>query len=350
MKILFFSDLHVHNIHRFSYITPNGRTVRENEHLDCARVVSDLIKKENIDRVVFGGDAIATVGDSLSTQCLDTLCEFFKIIQKTCIERNIEFDILVGNHDLSSNTNTLSTHKLKAFSEWSNINVYDTPTISDNHVYMPYCSNDETAESFLNNIPDKQNKIVFSHLELNNVNLGADIYSKKGVNIELLQQFKMTLQGHYHSLQTIAKNIIVSGSTQCLSFKDRGSARNNIIIYDTETNKYKRESFNCPQWLTFTDDNIDELLSIDDNNYVLLKLASDLLLTPEIKNKLETVKGKEVMIEINRISTNRHIQDNLTNADTLQILKTIIERTDYSDDDKQAIFEEGKRLIEKVQK
>ena len=43
-----------------------------------------------------------------------------------------------------------------------------------------------------------------------------------------------------------------------LSFKDKGIAKNNIIIYDTETGKITRRSFECPDWLTFNDDNIEE--------------------------------------------------------------------------------------------
>ena len=86
--ILFFSDLHMHHTHRFSHITPEGRTVRELEHLMCAKRVVDLVDKYNIDRVVFGGDFVGPVGDNISTQCLDAMCEFIETIQNKCIEKN----------------------------------------------------------------------------------------------------------------------------------------------------------------------------------------------------------------------------------------------------------------------
>lgn len=348
MKILFFSDLHVHNTHRFSYITSNGKTVRENEHLSCAYRINELIDKYNIDRIVFGGDAIATVGDSFSAQCLDTLCEFIEIIQTKCIEKNIEFDILVGNHDLSSSTSGYGIHKLRPFKGWRNINVYDKPCIISNFVYMPYCTCDLDAENFLNNIQDKANKIVFSHLELKRIYLGGEIYTQKGIDIDILKPFKMTLQGHYHSGNIVAKNILISGSTQRLSFKDKGKARDNIIIYDTVTNKAFRESFLCPDWLSFNDETINDILSVNNDNYVFIKITSDILLTPEIKNKLEQFKGKEVMIDITRLSVNTKIQENVTEQDNLEILQNIINKTDYSEEQKRDIFEEGIRLIDKV--
>lgn len=350
MKILFFSDLHIHNTHRFSHITENGRTIRENEHLSCAYRINELVDKYNVDKIVFGGDAIATVGDTLSTQCLDTLSEFIEIIQKKCIDKNIDFDILVGNHDLSSSTDSYGIHKLRPFKLWRNVNVYDRPKLVGNFIYMPYNSNDETAQSFLEGIENKKDKIIFSHLEIKNIDLGGNIYTKKGVDIEILKQFKMTLQGHYHSGYNLAKNIIVSGSTQRLSFKDKGTARNNIILYDTDTNSYKRESFLCPDWLSFNDDTIEDILNIDNDNYVFLKITSDFLLTDKIKEKLNKVKNKEIMIDITRISTKTDVQENISDQDVLEILKTVIYKSERSEEEKQAIFEEGIRLIDKVKK
>ena len=77
--------------------------------------------------------------------------------------------------------------------------VYDKPTITENFVYMPYCISDEQAQTFLENIPDKGNKIVFSHLEIKGFPLGNGIETQHGVELSLLKQFKMVLQGHYHN-------------------------------------------------------------------------------------------------------------------------------------------------------
>lgn len=344
MRILYFSDIHFHSTHRFSFITPDGYTVRELEHLSCAAVINELVQKENIDRIVFGGDAYQAVGDALSCQTQVALLDFFDRIRKI-----VPVDVLVGNHDLnlSSNNNHLA-HKLFPLKYFDNITVYDSPKEVDNFVYMPYCTSIDYAESFLEAIESKEDKIVFSHLELKDVSFGGSIITTKGVSLDLLKKFKMTLQGHYHSGGSYASNIYVSGSTQRLSFKDPGLSHKNILIYDTETNKIKRESFNCPDWYEFTDENIEDILKIPDNSYVKVRVSLDFVLTSEIKKKLQRVKDKDIKIEVNRINFDGNIEtpEDIANKDELTVIKYFIDKSDNSEEDKKLLLEEGNRLIE----
>lgn len=347
MRFLCFSDIHFHHTHRFSHITSEGYTVRELEHLSCADDIIKICQEENIDIIVFCGDLYQTVGDNLSTQTQAAVCEFIDKLRKTK-----PLHMLVGNHCLSANTNYKAVHKLIPFKYWDNVIVYDKPTVVDDHfVYMPYCTSDEYAVSILENIQDKQNKIVFSHLELKGINLGNGIETMHGVPLELLSQFKMTIQGHYHSGNSYGPNIKVVGSTQRLSFKDPGKARNNIIIYDTETNKIERRSFNCPDWLTFTDDNIDDILTTDLNNYVKVEVSSDILLTDDIKARLELFKGKDIHIDLTRLSFDKHSSAVITQDatdDEVSIIKQFIEKTDNTEQQKRRLLDEGIRLLDKV--
>ncbi|MGN1393452.1 MAG: exonuclease SbcCD subunit D [Succinivibrionaceae bacterium] len=343
MRILFFSDIHFHHTHRFSHITPEGYTIRELEHLSCADTIVDICNKENIDKIVFGGDAWGPVTDTMSCQTLNAMIDFFKKISDCK-----PVDIIVGNHDLSGNTNNKYAHKLATFKYWNNINVYEYPTVVGDFIYMPYCDNDETAESFLKKIENKQDKIVFSHLEINNTDLGNNIFTTRGVDLDVLKQFKMTLQGHYHSAVNPAKNVQISGSTQRLSFKDKGIARKNIIIYDTETNKVKRESFNCPDWLTFTDDNIESILNYSNDNYFKVDITTDILLTDEIHNKLNNVKGKEIHIDLMRISTNKKVEEEITVENNSDILIQFINKSNNDTLQKEDLIKKGNDLLERV--
>lgn len=351
MIILFFSDLHIHHTHRFSHITSDGKTVRELEHLMCGTKVAQLIEEYNVDRVVFGGDLFGPVGDNLSTQCLDTACDFVKTIVSACKQRNIQFDMLVGNHDISGHLNNQYSHKLCAFQCWESVNVYADPTVVDNFVYMPYCTQDAYAENFLDNIKDKENKIIFSHLELKNIYLGNGILSQKGVDVNKLDEFKITLQGHYHNGGKYGKKVYVSGSTQRLSFKDQGIARNNILIYDTDKNKVMRESFDCPDWLIFTDDNIEDILKVSSNNYVRVEVSMDMLLTDEIKAKIETFLGADVHVDVNRISVNKKIdnESDYQAESEIDVIKSFIRRSDNDEQQKEALLQEGMSLIKKFQ-
>ena len=346
MRYLFFSDIHFHGTHRFSHITDEGYTIRELEHLSCAQTIIDICNKEDIDRIVFCGDLYQAVGDNLSTQTQSAVCEFVEKISKIK-----PLDMLVGNHDLSGTTNFKAVHKLIPFKYFNNVTVYDSPVEKDGIVYMPYCTSDEYATTVLENIKDKKNKVVFSHLELKGINLGNGIETTHGVPLDLLSQFKMTIQGHYHGSSSYGPNIKVIGSTQRLSFKDPGKSRNNIIIYDTETNKIERRSFNCPDWLTFTDDNIDDILTTDLNNYVKVEVSSDILLTDDIKARLDLFKGKDIHIDLTRLSFDKHSSADInqdTAEDEVSIIKQFIEKTDNSEQQKRQLLDEGIRLLDKV--
>lgn len=346
MRYLCFSDIHFHGTHRFSHITDEGYTIRELEHLSCAQTLIDICNKEDIDRIVFCGDLYQAVGDNLSTQTQAAVCEFVEKISKIK-----PLDMLVGNHDLSGTTNFKAVHKLIPFKYFNNVTVYDSPVEKDGIVYMPYCTSDEYATTVLENIKDKKNKVVFSHLELKGINLGNGIETTHGVPLDLLSQFKMTIQGHYHGSSSYGPNIKVIGSTQRLSFKDPGKSRNNIIIYDTETNKIERRSFNCPDWLTFTDDNIDDILTTDLNNYVKVEVSSDILLTDDIKARLELFKGKDIHIDLTRLSFDKHSSADInqdTAEDEVSIIKQFIEKTDNSEQQKRQLLDEGIRLLDKV--
>ena len=347
MKLLCFSDIHFHHTHRFSHITSEGYTVRELEHLSCADDIIRICQEENIDRIVFCGDLYQTVGDNLSTQTQAAVCEFVDKLRKVK-----PLDMLVGNHDQSSTTNYKNVHKLIPFKYWDNVTVYDKPTVvNDYFVYMPYCTSDEYAVSILENIKDKQNKVVFSHLELKGINLGNGIETTHGVPLDLLSQFKMTIQGHYHGSSSYGSNIKVIGSTQRLSFKDPGKSRNNIMIYDTETNEIERRSFSCPDWLTFTDENIDEILKIDVNNYVKVEVTSDMLLTDEIKAKLESFKGKDIHIDLTRLSFDKKSSADIQQdeaEDEISVIKQFINKTENDEEKKELLLTEGMRLLDRA--
>jgi len=343
MKILFFSDSHFHHTHRFSHITGEGFTVRELEQYECVNDILKIADEEGVHKIIFGGDIFGPVGDNISAQTLMIIGLFIgKITEKYPLE------IIVGNHDQAVNTQNYNIHKIECFKYWPNITIYDQPTINDNFVYMPYSYSDEYAESFLQAIPDKENKVVVSHLELKNIPFGNGIFSQHGVSIDILDQFKKVFQGHYHSICKYGKNIEIIGSMQKFSFKDMGSARNNIIIYDTETNQTKRRSFNAPNWLTFTDENINDILKADSNNYVKIEVSTDILLTPDIMKKLDTFKGKDIHIDVNRISINKEMlaENKLETVNEIDILKKFISESDNSDKQKEDLLQEGKRLLD----
>ncbi len=344
MRIMVFGDIHFHNAHHFSTITSEGYTVRELEHLECAKVLTDLYESKKIDKVVCLGDLWSPVGDTISAQTTSALVEFFARLR----DKIPSIDVLIGNHDLILNHQS-EIHKLACIKYIPGIHLYETGTEIDDFVYMPYYTDDEKATKFLQGIENKQNKIIFSHLELGNIDLGNGIVTQHGVSLDLLRNFKMTLQGHYHSGGNYGHKIQIAGSTQRLSFKDRGIARKNIIIYDTELDKIERESFNSPDWLTFDDENIENILNVDNNNYVKVELTTDILLTDKIKAKLEQFKGKYVHIDLTRISVNKKVNSDVNNSeDNVEIIRQFVNKSENSEEQKEQLIKEGIRLLDKT--
>ena len=346
--ILFFSDLHINETAQFSVATETGFTVRQMEAIQCCQDIVDILQdpQYDIEAVVFGGDMINKVGNNISTSDLACMTKCIIMIQQECIKRGITFYIIPGNHDIASNTQGF--HKLIPFKSYQNVEIVDIFKEVGDYVFMPYAYDDEEANNFLEGIQDKENKIVFSHLEIKGIPLGNGIETTHGVSLSLLKQFKMVLQGHYHSGGNFGKNIQIAGSTQRLSFKDPGLARNNILIYDTEKNTIERKSFDCPDWLTFTDNNIDEVLSVSNNNYVKLDISTDILLTPEIKEKLTHMKGTDIHIDIKRLSINRDITEEIQPENEIDVITQFVNKSDNTDEQKRDLINEGRRLLDRV--
>lgn len=348
--ILFFGDIHFGTTHRFSVITNNGFTVRENEHLSCINDLKRVLKDYPVTKCVCNGDIYGPVGDNISGETQCAVIKFVYELAQECKNYNIPLEILVGNHDIIHDATVFGINKLTPFKYFDNIKLYDQPIVDGNYVYLPFSYDDECLNGFLNSIENKEDKIVFSHVDICGIEIGGGIVTKKGVNLEILNKFKRVFEGHYHSFTNIGEKIIVAGSTQRLSFKDKGVSRNNIVLYNEQTDEIKRESFTCPDWLTFTDDNINELLTVDNNNYVKIDLSMDILYTDEIKQKVEQMKDKDIHIDVSRIVTNRKVEDNITSEDEIDVIQEFVNRSDNDDEKKEKLIEKGINLINRAKR
>lgn len=348
--ILFFSDIHFGSAHRFSTITPNGFTIRENEHLSCLESLKRVMNENEVSKCIFGGDMFGPVGDNISGETQCAVVKFVSELAAECKKRGIPLEILVGNHDIINDATVFGINKLVPYKYFDNVVVYEQPVVDGNYVYLPFSYDDDYLNNFLENVSDKENKIVFSHVDICGIEIGGGIVTKKGVNLEILNKFKRVFEGHYHSFTNIGEKIIVAGSTQRLSFKDKGVSRNNIVLYNEQTDEIKRESFTCPDWLTFTDDNINEVLTVDNNNYVKIDLSMDILYTDEIKQKVEQMKDKDIHIDVSRVVTNRKVENNITSEDEIDVIQEFVNRSDNDDEKKEKLIEKGINLINRAKR
>ena len=74
------------------------------------------------------------------------------------------------------------------------------------------------------------------------------------------------------------------------------------------------------------------------------------MLTPEIQKKLDSFKGKDIHIDLTRLSFNKsnmEIQQQ-EGEDEISVIKQFINKTDNSDEQKELLLQEGIKLIDRA--
>ena len=82
-----------------------------------------------------------------------------------------------------------------------------------------------------------------------------------------------------------------------------------------------------------------------------VEVSSDILLTDDIKARLDLFKGKDIHIDLTRLSFDKHSSADInqdTAEDEVSIIKQFIEKTDNSEQQKRQLLDEGIRLLDKV--
>lgn len=146
-----------------------------------------------------------------------------------------DFDIyfLVGNHELGKNMNSYSSCHVNMLSSRV-ADVFDRPTVlsypeDKTLVYiLPYINDiKEDVSCYFKNIEDKlpedvqsYKKVLFSHNDLKGIQMGKFI-STAGLDCDKLQKrFDITLNGHLHNSEWVAKNILNVGNVIGLNFSE----------------------------------------------------------------------------------------------------------------------------------
>jgi len=164
-----------------------------------------------------------------------TLANLRKQYIEPSIARDIQQDIIVGNHDCTyRNTNEINAIR-ELFGKYPiKIHIDPTEINIDNLkiLLLPWiCDGNREATARLVETTDAS--IVMGHLEL----LGFEVYrglvATEGVDTKAFQRFKMVLSGHYH-YKSSSGNIHYLGSPYDIIWSDAGDPRG-FHIFDTET-------------------------------------------------------------------------------------------------------------------
>lgn len=342
MKILLFSDLHIH-AHKKSF-----------ERLqDCLKVLDwalQTAKDKNIKDVVFAGDLFQDRAKiDVATYSLT-----FDVLLKHC-DSTINLWLLLGNHDLwyQDKWDISSVLPFSALPNVTVINKACSLNIAGKDIdFLPFVRD---PVEHLKTLEKNKNKLLIGHLAIHGAEMHSIYHSLSDVILEhdgdmikvdsgLFTSWEQVFLGHYHGEQKIG-NIEYIGSPLQLTFGEAFQEKH-MIVYDldTGTKEYIINDFS-PKHLIASDEDINNFnvennfvrLNTNAKQYELLELRKDIQQkhpsTLEIVPKPKT-EMKQVVQDAKAI---------LQKED--EMIETFVKDTDTDDLDKPRLIDIGKTFL-----
>ena len=186
------------------------------------------LKEHNINTVWQLGDLFDR-RKYISFQSL-ALCRryFFDIM----LEEGIEFNALIGNHDITfKNTLEVNSPEL-LLQEYDNVTLYSSPAEYLGIDVIPWICKDNEQE-IMEFIKNSTNQLCFGHFELAGFEMDRGNICHEGMDPKLLQKYDMVLSGHFHH-KSNSGNIVYVGTPGEMTWSDYNDERG-FHILDTET-------------------------------------------------------------------------------------------------------------------
>lgn len=267
MKLLHFSDLHI-GMENYAKLDPEtGLSTRLLDFFKTFDFIVETAFKENVDAVVFAGDAYKTRDPNPTQQR-----GFGERIAK--LAKKIPVVLVVGNHDTPNAEGKANTLDIYSALEIENVYVSRKPEIlqvstkSGNLqvVTLPWLhKNDykvvaEKLKLLYEKIKSDSPAIFLSHAEIEGASYGSEkglaIANDVTIPLPLLQDKRLSYValGHIHKHQVLSKNplIVYSGSPQRIDFGEEKEEKGICLveILKPGTSSFQFIPTNARQFLT----------------------------------------------------------------------------------------------------
>ena len=281
MKILICGDVH---FSQYSSIVRNREDKYSQRLINCINTVNfveDTAVTQEVDKIIYLGDFFDTV--NLTAEELTAITE--------CNWSNIEKVFIVGNHEIATSDDTISSaHILKLI---KNSTVIDKLTYDNSLIYIPYITDKELYSSICKEIIEYPNplKIVFSHNDIKGLQMGKFI-SKEGFDIEDIDGCcNLWFNGHLHNGSIITKHLINVGNITGQNFnEDSFKYKHQLYLLDTNTLQYETienpYAFNFYKVEVNSIESIEKLLNTIKDNAVISIKCSDTI-SKELRQRLD---------------------------------------------------------------
>lgn len=239
MKVLIYTDVHLHKFKDFSYLLKTGYTNRIDLALKSVRFALDYAVAHNIKKVFNLGD-LYEYPKPINTLSSNLLVDIFTDPKY----KDLEQYYLIGNHDvLNINLNIYSVKKFKGiftkivdYKNSTDVNLFEgTPY---KWVGMPFYETDAEITKYLSKIKDKENTVLFGHNAIDGVKFSEDYKPKLVTKAEYFSQFKMCIFGDIHLRNVVNNKLIYPGGLLTHSFSDNEGGKG-FMVYDVSNNDYE---------------------------------------------------------------------------------------------------------------
>lgn len=356
MRILFFSDLHLDTWGDFSYLLPNGNNSRLADLLSVLGRIPVLVKKYQIDLVVFAGDLFH------KPRVINT-----QVYQKTFaaleeVAANVpRLIIIAGNHDQALFQHQQATALYPLRSLALTVAVYLEPQVvpcldGTRLVLLPFTEDTKVLKAQLRELT-APGSILVSHCGLTEAAIGPnEIKIEAPLSLADLEPLRLeaAMFGHYHKPQNFEGNVFVIGAPVQHTMLDRGERRG-ILVYDTKAHEAKRVWLNGPQFHLFEIAAQDDLAVLKKaapelkGSYVRVLLRSKTIIKDGVIELLEAagVKAHQVRYAIVTAATARNevLTTKLLGGGLEESLKDYVAHVATDGLDKTRLVELGQTLL-----
>ena len=396
LKVLHFADLHL-GVESYGRIDPStGLSSRLVDFCNALKQVVDFALENEIDLVLFCGDAYKNRNPSQTQQR-----EFAKEIRRLA-ERGVRVFLLVGNHDLPSAIGRATAVEIFDTLAIRNVFVGDRPEvhrIETRHgplqvLSLPWLRQSSILGEEARNLPlERLSKkltqfisseldrlarladpdlptILAGHLSLSTARLGSERGLMVGKEPVLPQssltrpEFDYVALGHIHSPQVLSYNppIVYSGSLQPIDFSDEGEEKGFYLVrLERGKAEFEFHPVKGRRFLTIRVDADREhpteaiLQAIENQEIeeaiVRLQIKTSaahegLIREGEVRRALRKAHAVVIQKEVERASTPRVKVERPEELQPLEWLNLYLETKKVPPERAQALLEHGKKLIE----
>ena len=257
MKALVFSDLHLHK-HK-------DRIDRLQDCLDVLNWVFDTALQQGCEQIFFLGDIFHERAKIDVLNYLKTFEVMFSRMTGDC--QNIEFYMLVGNHDMY-HRERWDVNSVKPLSAIPGVHIIQTPVstrIGGRQIdWLPHAENPIVE---IEKLKENSGDILFAHIAVHGAALNTMFGTKSDVIVEhdnemipvdvnCFDNWSMTVLGHYHGAQKLNDKVEYVGSPLQLGFGEAFQTKH-VMILDLETlNKEYIENTFSPKHLIVTPEDV----------------------------------------------------------------------------------------------